>query len=149
MVNYPLVLREPWSLLCVDLFYSQFHFGASVPDSTLHFCALWRLHKSWLLASLQYPHLRKFFANYQVPQRVWNFWRTRTKNETPAGSRQSPARARRVSRVGPTAQSFPTPFPSLGRRLSLLWLRRASCVSSSWPREQSFHTSGFLRWRCH
>ena len=50
LVNYPLVLRESWSLLCVDFFYLQFSFGASVRDSTLHFRALWRLHKSWLLA---------------------------------------------------------------------------------------------------
>ena len=37
------------------------------------------------------------FTNSQVPKRVWNSRRTRIKNETPAGSRQSPARARRVS----------------------------------------------------
>ena len=55
-----------------------------------------------------YPHLRKF-ANYQVHQRVC------TKKKTPAGSRQSPARACRVSRVGPTAS---TPCSRLERRLS-------------------------------
>ena len=48
-----------------------------------------------------YPHLRQF-ANYQVHQRVC------TKKKTPARSRQSPARACGVSRVGPTAS---TPCP--------------------------------------
>ena len=71
------------------------------------------------------------FANYQVPQRVWNSWRTRTKNKTPAGSRQSPARARGVS------------------LLTLAQVRNMRCPSSSWPRKQPFHTCGFPRWRCH
>ena len=55
-----------------------------------------------------YPHLRKF-ANYQVHQRVC------TKKKTPAGSRQNPAHACRVSKVGPTAS---TPCSRLERRLS-------------------------------
>ena len=49
-----------------------------------------------------YSHIRKK-PNYQEPKRIWNSSRARMKNKTPAGSRQSPARTRRVSGVGPTA----------------------------------------------
>ena len=42
LVNYLLVLRR-FVPLAVSL-------GASVPDSSLHFRAWWRLHKSWVLA---------------------------------------------------------------------------------------------------
>ena len=52
-------------------------------------------------------------------------------------------------KVDPTARSSSTPCSCLGRRLSLLWLRRATCLrisscpSSSWPCKHPFHNCGF------
>ena len=95
--------------------------GASVPDSALHFRVLWRLHKSWLLAV---PPEFRTFVDFKLALAAAVFATVPGENETPAGSRQSPARARRVSGgvslcSGSGAQ-HDADFQAVPRRLGLI-----------------------------